>query len=91
MKDVPPGCFLQEWQAKDLWLTQLVRVAGKGLTNRMFRKKQGAKVEMSKVKRERGLNAEALNSQEEEPGEGQSDGLVCDENMGQGSISLADK
>jgi hypothetical protein len=26
-----PGCFLQEWQIKDLSLTRLVRVAGKEL------------------------------------------------------------
>jgi len=26
-----PGCFLQEWQTKGLWLTKPVRVAAKGL------------------------------------------------------------
>jgi hypothetical protein len=46
---------------------------------------------MSKGKREQGFNAEALNSPEEESGEGEGDWLDCDENMGQGSIPLADR
>jgi hypothetical protein len=34
--DPHPGCFLQEWQAKDLRLMWFVRVAGKGLTDMLF-------------------------------------------------------
>ena len=46
---------------------------------------------MLKGKREQGFSAEALNSWEGGPDEGEGDGLDCDENMGQGSISLADR
>ena len=46
---------------------------------------------MSKGKRAQELNGEALSSQEEEPREEVGDWLECDENMGQGSIPLADR
>jgi len=66
-----------------------VRAAGKRITNRIVCRLQGSKVEMSKGKRAQELNGEALSSQEEEPREEECDWLDCDENMGQGSISLA--
>ena len=66
-------------------------MAGKGFTKRIVRRLLGSKVETSKGKREQEFNAETLNSLEEEPGEGEGDWLDCGENMGQGSISLADR
>jgi hypothetical protein len=72
-----PGVFLQEWQTKDLSLTQLVRVANTGLKVVVFSIRCGVfvrvagkglreeplRVENSKLKGEAGeLNAETLSA-----------------------------
>ena len=64
-----------------------VRMAGKGLSERKLI------VDSSKLNgRGKELIGEASSAQRrEESGEGDGDGLDCDENMGQGSISLADR
>jgi hypothetical protein len=64
-----------------------VRVAAKGLSGRKL------KVDSSKLNgRGKELNAAALSVQRrEERSEGEGDWLECDENMGQGSIPLADR
>lgn len=46
---------------------------------------------MSKGKREEGFKAEASGFKGEGPGEGEEDWLDCEENMGKGSISFADR